>query len=38
MKRIGEVSDITDAVLYLEGASFATGEVLYVDGGQNAGR
>jgi NAD(P)-dependent dehydrogenase (short-subunit alcohol dehydrogenase family) len=38
MKRIGEISDITDAVLYLEGASFATGEVLYVDGGQNAGR
>jgi NAD(P)-dependent dehydrogenase (short-subunit alcohol dehydrogenase family) len=38
MKRIGEVSDITDAVLYLEGATFATGEVLYVDGGQNAGR
>jgi NAD(P)-dependent dehydrogenase (short-subunit alcohol dehydrogenase family) len=38
MKRVGEVGDITDAVLYLEGAGFATGEVLYVDGGQNAGR
>jgi NAD(P)-dependent dehydrogenase (short-subunit alcohol dehydrogenase family) len=38
MKRVGDVADITDAVLYLEGAGFATGEVLYVDGGQNAGR
>ncbi|RKH13601.1 SDR family oxidoreductase [Corallococcus sp. CA053C] len=37
-KRMGEVSDVTDAVLYLEGASYATGEILYVDGGQNAGR
>jgi NAD(P)-dependent dehydrogenase (short-subunit alcohol dehydrogenase family) len=37
MKRVGEVSDITDAVLYLESAGFATGEILYVDGGQNAG-
>lgn len=37
MKRVGEVKDITDAVLYLESAGFATGEVLYVDGGQNAG-
>lgn len=38
MKRVGEVGDIVDAVLYLESAGFATGEVLYVDGGQNAGR
>jgi len=37
-KRVGEVSDVVDAVLYLESAAFATGEVLYVDGGQNAGR
>lgn len=36
--RMGEIRDIVDAVLYLEGASFVTGEILHVDGGQNAGR
>src|SRR5215471_4239982 len=35
--RMGEVHDIVDAVLYLEGAAFVTGEVLHVDGGQSAG-
>jgi NAD(P)-dependent dehydrogenase (short-subunit alcohol dehydrogenase family) len=35
--RMGEVRDIADAVLYLEGASFVTGEILHVDGGQSAG-
>jgi NAD(P)-dependent dehydrogenase (short-subunit alcohol dehydrogenase family) len=35
--RMGEVHDIVDAVLYLEGASFVTGEILHVDGGQSAG-
>lgn len=35
---MGEISDIVDAVIYLEGASFVTGEILHVDGGQNAGR
>ncbi|ETK30719.1 SDR family NAD(P)-dependent oxidoreductase [Microbispora sp. ATCC PTA-5024] len=34
---MGEVSDIVDAVLYLENAPFVTGEILHVDGGQNAG-
>lgn len=34
---MGEMSDIVDAVLYLETASFVTGEILHVDGGQNAG-
>jgi NAD(P)-dependent dehydrogenase (short-subunit alcohol dehydrogenase family) len=34
---VGEVSDIVDAVLYLESASFVTGEILHVDGGQSAG-
>jgi NAD(P)-dependent dehydrogenase (short-subunit alcohol dehydrogenase family) len=37
MGRMGEVSDIVEAVLYLEGAAFVTGEVLHVDGGQAAG-
>ena len=36
--RMGEISDIVDAVIYLESASFVTGEILHVDGGQNAGR
>jgi NAD(P)-dependent dehydrogenase (short-subunit alcohol dehydrogenase family) len=35
--RMGDVSDIVDAVLYLDGAGFVTGEVLHVDGGQAAG-
>ncbi|HEV2674419.1 MAG TPA: SDR family oxidoreductase [Aliidongia sp.] len=34
---MGEIRDIVDAVLYLEGASFVTGEILHVDGGQSAG-
>jgi NAD(P)-dependent dehydrogenase (short-subunit alcohol dehydrogenase family) len=37
MGRMGEVADIVDAVLYLDGAGFVTGEVLHVDGGQAAG-
>jgi NAD(P)-dependent dehydrogenase (short-subunit alcohol dehydrogenase family) len=36
--RIGELSDIVDAVIYLENAPFVTGEILHVDGGQSAGR
>lgn len=35
--RMGEVHEIVDAVLYLEKASFVTGETLNVDGGQHAG-
>ncbi len=35
--RMGEISDIVDAVLYLDGAHFVTGEILHVDGGQSAG-
>jgi NAD(P)-dependent dehydrogenase (short-subunit alcohol dehydrogenase family) len=37
MGRMGDVSDIVDAVLYLDGAGFVTGEVIHVDGGQAAG-
>lgn len=36
--RMGEVSEIVDAVLYLDQAQFVTGEILHVDGGQHAGR
>jgi NAD(P)-dependent dehydrogenase (short-subunit alcohol dehydrogenase family) len=35
--RMGEVSDIVEAVIYLENAPFITGEILHVDGGQSAG-
>jgi NAD(P)-dependent dehydrogenase (short-subunit alcohol dehydrogenase family) len=35
--RLGEVRDIVDAVMFLEGAPFVTGEILHVDGGQSAG-
>jgi NAD(P)-dependent dehydrogenase (short-subunit alcohol dehydrogenase family) len=38
LKRMGEVREIVDAVLYLESAGFVTGEVLHVDGGQHAGK
>lgn len=36
--RMGEISEVVDAVLYLERAQFVTGETLNVDGGQHAGR
>ncbi len=35
--RMGEIADIVEAILYLESASFVTGEILHVDGGQSAG-
>lgn len=35
--RVGEVSDVVEAILYLERATFVTGETLHVDGGQAAG-
>jgi len=34
---MGEMQDITQAVLFLESAPFVTGEILHVDGGQSAG-
>ena len=38
LARMGEVSDIVDAVLYLQNATFVTGENIRVDGGVHAGR
>jgi NAD(P)-dependent dehydrogenase (short-subunit alcohol dehydrogenase family) len=35
--RLGQVSDVVDAIMYLESARYVTGEVLHVDGGQNVG-
>jgi NAD(P)-dependent dehydrogenase (short-subunit alcohol dehydrogenase family) len=34
---MGEIADIVSAILYLESASFVTGEIRHVDGGQSAG-
>jgi NAD(P)-dependent dehydrogenase (short-subunit alcohol dehydrogenase family) len=35
--RLGEVDDVVDGILYLERATFVTGETLHIDGGQAAG-
>jgi len=35
--RVGEIGDVVDGILYLERATFVTGEILHVDGGQAAG-
>jgi NAD(P)-dependent dehydrogenase (short-subunit alcohol dehydrogenase family) len=37
MRRMGKISEVVDAVLYLEKAAFVTGEIVHVDGGQHAG-
>jgi len=38
LKRVGEVDETTDAILYLARAAFVTGTVLDVDGGYGHGR
>jgi NAD(P)-dependent dehydrogenase (short-subunit alcohol dehydrogenase family) len=38
LARMGEISEIVDAVLYLQNATFVTGENIRVDGGVHAGR
>ena len=37
MGRVGQVSDVVDAILFLESSPYITGEILHVDGGQTAG-
>jgi NAD(P)-dependent dehydrogenase (short-subunit alcohol dehydrogenase family) len=37
IRRMGDIADVVQAVLYLEDAGFVTGETLHVDGGQVAG-
>jgi NAD(P)-dependent dehydrogenase (short-subunit alcohol dehydrogenase family) len=34
---VGEIGDIVDGILFLESASFITGETLHIDGGRIAG-
>src|SRR5262245_19967311 len=36
-RRMGEIREVVEAVLYLESAAFVTGETLHVDGGAHAG-
>jgi NAD(P)-dependent dehydrogenase (short-subunit alcohol dehydrogenase family) len=38
MGRMGKTQEVVDAVMYLEKATFVTGEILHVDGGASAGR
>jgi NAD(P)-dependent dehydrogenase (short-subunit alcohol dehydrogenase family) len=35
--RLGQISDVVEGILYLERASFVTGVILHIDGGQSAG-
>lgn len=35
--RVGQVSDVVEAILFLESSPFITGEILHIDGGQIAG-
>ena len=38
LNRVGEVSETTDAVMYLANANFTTGHIMNVDGGYVTGR
>jgi NAD(P)-dependent dehydrogenase (short-subunit alcohol dehydrogenase family) len=38
MKRLGSTQEMADAVLFLEGATFVSGEILHLDGGAHAGK
>ncbi len=35
--RMGSIADIVEGVRYLEAATFVSGEILHIDGGQSAG-
>lgn len=37
-RRLGTTAEVADAVLFLEGAGFVSGEILHVDGGAHAGK
>ena len=37
LESAGQVSDVVDAILFLESSPYITGEILHVDGGQTAG-
>jgi NAD(P)-dependent dehydrogenase (short-subunit alcohol dehydrogenase family) len=37
LRRMGEIREVVEAVLFLDSAAFVTGESLHVDGGAHAG-
>jgi len=37
MRRVGQISDIVDGVLFLEASPYITGEIVHIDGGRIAG-
>ena len=38
LRRVGTPEDVARAVLYLVGADYVTGEILFVDGGRHGAR
>jgi len=38
LKRLAEVGEVADLLLYLESAQFVNGEVVHLDGGAHAGK
>jgi NAD(P)-dependent dehydrogenase (short-subunit alcohol dehydrogenase family) len=34
---VGQIDDVVDGILYLARATFVSGEILHIDGGQAAG-
>jgi NAD(P)-dependent dehydrogenase (short-subunit alcohol dehydrogenase family) len=38
MKRLGQVEEVADLLLYLESSPFVNGEVVHLDGGAHAGK
>jgi enoyl-[acyl-carrier-protein] reductase (NADH) len=38
LKRMAEVGEIADLLLYMESAAFLNGEVVHIDGGAHAGK
>jgi len=36
--RIGEITEVVDAIVFLTDATFTTGEILHVDGGAHAAK
>jgi NAD(P)-dependent dehydrogenase (short-subunit alcohol dehydrogenase family) len=37
LRRLGQIADVVNAVIYLEKAEYVSGEISHVDGGQSAG-
>jgi NAD(P)-dependent dehydrogenase (short-subunit alcohol dehydrogenase family) len=37
LRRVGQISDVVDGVLFLESSPYITGEIVHIDGGEIAG-